>query len=427
MARRQFRINSQGISERFTIRGFRSRMPDELNEGGDFIKMGVNAPLQLNTQVSSKLVIEVVSEWSDFLKLETEWQDLINRTQVHNISLDFHWLRIWLAHFQPKQLFVLLVRDKSGLLVGAAPFQINTGQRGLTHRMLRFLQFIGTSPNTYDLQDILVDPSQDLTDIVTQMAFKVAESRDTWDVIDLCFCVNYAAMEIFRDILSEATHEISLHASDKVLYKRLPESVEQYKQERIKSLRRTMTRAMKKVSHDFPEQSPVLTFVPPSEAGNLLLEKFFENHQAYWSKNGCRSDFARFKNLENYYKALFCHFGSIDEPASGRIVFSVLKFGEKVVSYEFASWHGNEYMGHIASYKEPYKTYYPGFIHFDWLFQYAIEKKAPVFHMGRGDGAYKQNWSTTYYDLYSILGFKNSWTARIWTGDQWLKKCLNKA
>lgn len=85
--------------------------------------------------------VEVVSGYSRFLELESEWNDAVERAQVTYPFLRHEWIRTWWDAFgSGKQLHVIVVR-KDGRIAAIAPFMRESiVMYGMPVRRIRLMQ-----------------------------------------------------------------------------------------------------------------------------------------------------------------------------------------------------------------------------------------------------------------------------------------------
>ncbi len=128
----------------------------------------------------------LVQTLADFERLSELWPAFLDRIGEERLSLSFEWLRLWMRFF-PSQWLVILVHDGEGNWMGAAPFKIARGRTGLTNRLMRSVQFIGTDPTVYESMEIVVAPEADDVAVIHAVAGILIKHRTRWDILDLQF------------------------------------------------------------------------------------------------------------------------------------------------------------------------------------------------------------------------------------------------
>ncbi len=121
----------------------------------------------------------MVTEYSDFLALEPDWDDLLYRAGVEHPFLEHAWLRTWWECFGQNSSLYTLVVTSAGRPVAIAPLMLTTTRMwGNTVRRLGFL-YNAHVPRA----DFLI---AERADEVYEAIWKhLCESRD-WDMIQLC-------------------------------------------------------------------------------------------------------------------------------------------------------------------------------------------------------------------------------------------------
>ncbi|HEY7792307.1 MAG TPA: GNAT family N-acetyltransferase [Vicinamibacterales bacterium] len=90
--------------------------------------------------MAGQLTIETIRTEDAFLKLEPEWNDLLERAEVHHPFLTFEWIRTWWECFgKGHSLHVVIARD-GGTLVAVAPLMRDVvWEYGLRVRRLQLM------------------------------------------------------------------------------------------------------------------------------------------------------------------------------------------------------------------------------------------------------------------------------------------------
>lgn len=106
---------------------------------------------------SSPLSTYLVRAGENFALLAPEWEELFDRSNCDNLCQSYEWMHAWWEEWGGTTgLFLILVREPGGRLVGIAPFCITPDvQLGFSRRVLGFL---GATEVCGDHLDILVEP-----------------------------------------------------------------------------------------------------------------------------------------------------------------------------------------------------------------------------------------------------------------------------
>lgn len=124
--------------------------------------------------------VDVVSETRGFESLRAEWSDLVDRCAAATVFQTFEWNHAWWMHIGrvriDRRLSIITVRDKSGLLVGLAPFVLS-----LWHGTpLKRLSFMGVGASDYN--DVIVDTA--FASSVCDAIYRFLSTSGSWHIAD---------------------------------------------------------------------------------------------------------------------------------------------------------------------------------------------------------------------------------------------------
>ncbi|MBX2860874.1 MAG: GNAT family N-acetyltransferase [Vampirovibrio sp.] len=365
--------------------------------------------------------IRVVQTITEFNELEEAWGQLLTETGLKNINLEHLWLKTFLTHFPPESLCVILVENAAKQLVAAAPMKIDKPVSGLAQRTLRCLEFIGATPCVYEWMQILIRPGEDEERVITYIAKTMAELPG-WDVLNLQFLQDRKQLDILFNTLDVVTENSQITQPMSISHLALPNSVEEYdKTGKKKSFRRFVKKGYNRLATDYDQATPTLEITTEPSAE---LDRFFEQHIAYWKSQGGKSDFVRYPDLKAFYKDLLINYGHTSQ--KNGVMFSILQIQGQPMSYQIGYWSGISYMGHIASYMDGFQRYSPGVLHYEELIHEIIRRKGSLVEFGRGDDAYKSQWTQTKTPLWSLLGFRSPVAKILWQTDECLRSLLRR-
>jgi len=354
--------------------------------------------------------------------MRTEWDGFIKRCGLQNLAMSHGWLNLWLSHFPPKKLFIVIVQDANGEWLGVAPLQIKPSRNGLTHRLLQAVEWIGTNPTVFDWMQFMIHPVADERTIVNTIAD--ALQQEQWDLLELKFCLNHQQLEWLVAALP-GDNSNSMTETNAIPYVELPATVEAYEANRRKKTRLEVNRHTNRFIREF-DAPPTLTFVSSSEATDATLTRFFAGHIKYWAERGQKSDFQRFPDLFEFYKDMLAYSDTQAGPDDPKLLLSVMTIQDYQLSYHLGFWQGDSYLSHLTSYNQGFKGYSPGTIHMDRLIFETLERGGSLFEFGRGDEPYKTMWTKIKKPLFQIRIFRNPISAALWQVDILLKKLLKK-
>jgi CelD/BcsL family acetyltransferase involved in cellulose biosynthesis len=387
-------------------------------------------PMTIRPLSWSRYSVSIVQSLDTFQSLRDDWDALTETSDCRNMNLQHTWLTTWLEHFPKRPLFIVIVRNASGELVGAAPLIINVNVAGVTRRWLRHLAFVGTDPTVYDSMQFLVSRNEDAELVLSSIAEAVLQNDALWDVLDFRFLSDVTQLEVIRAhmskkgakkgvILDDILPEMSMPCFE------LPESVPTYQLQKKKSLRGTLNTSRNRLKREFPGEEVQFKIHEASTETDALMERFFERHIYYWQSNGVRSDFKKFPALKAFYKDIVRHYPN-NTDSNYKAQFTTLSVGDKLMSVRFVFWQNGIHLDHICNYMDGFQPFSPGLMHVEAMIEQSIGMGGQLYQFGRGDETYKARWANKTVSLYGLMAYKNRWAYIQEHGDMWLKKLMRK-
>jgi CelD/BcsL family acetyltransferase involved in cellulose biosynthesis len=382
--------------------------------------------------------VEIVSSPDSFAARLAEWNQFLESTGTTALFFQWDWMQCWLEHFPQKQFLMIWIRNVAGQLVGAAPLVISRNKRGGTRRLIRHCRFLGSDPPVYDWMGFLVDPDEAEESVVKAIATAILDKKSKWDVLDLEFGPNRQHFEWVQSVLSQGGCTVSVEPSMVIPYISLPTTVQAFEEGLDKQIKRTEKRALKKIQEAFPDKKLSFQFLQDETTLNEHLDRFFDRHIAYWEAKGSRSNFDRYPNLRAFYKQV-CQFTlaqckTDDKPLPGLNICS-LTLDDDILCYQMGFWQGTPgtfdefpqvYLGHLINYNEAFKSFFPGYLLAKNLISQTVSFGAAQFQFGRGEEAYKNQWTEETIQLYTLRAFQSSVMKTFWRTDEWLKSKLKR-
>ena len=161
--------------------------------------------------------------WEDaWTRLTAEWSALLGRAVVDTLFLTPQWQTVWWKHFGTDlELYLLLVRDGTGMLQGIAPLY---AQEEAGRRVLRFIGGVEVS----DYLDLIVARGREGEVYRALMEYLLAEA--SWDLLDLhCLPAASPTSGALCQVCAECFPEdFTIEPEEAAPYIPLPESWEAY-------------------------------------------------------------------------------------------------------------------------------------------------------------------------------------------------------
>ena len=132
------------------------------------------------------LKYELINSTKDFKSLKTEWNNLLDNSNVDNIFLTWEWqFNWWNAFNSNKTLSIILIRNSENKLVGIAPLYIS---KRILLRIASFyeLRFIGYGNRaTSEYLNFICEESKEkeLVEYLMQIIFNDLKQ---WHIFSIC-------------------------------------------------------------------------------------------------------------------------------------------------------------------------------------------------------------------------------------------------
>lgn len=381
--------------------------------------LDASTPLSIKAQTDYQT--KVIRSLEEFETCRKAWTELMNAADIQNLTMSHGWLVNWLKAFPALQLAVVVVIDKNGQWVAGAPLKISRLQKGVGHRALRHLHFIGTHPTIFDWMRIAISPQ--IEETIAADAMATALKAEPWDVMALVFNDAKSPLENLQQAFQKLSIQSQIEESMILPYIPLPETAEDYTQQRGKKTNTRVRHCYNRIKKQL-DKTPELVF-QPADAEKPLCD-FIAGHTHYWGEQGFKSIFVRFPQLCQFYQDMLYYSQTEAAADDPKFVFTTLNIDNRPVSYHFGFMQGNGYLCHVTHYDDDYKFYSPGLVHMDKAIFNTIDNHGSRFEFGRGDEPYKKIWTQQHYPLWTMVAYKNPVARLLWQSDFAIKTLLKK-
>ena len=134
--------------------------------------------------MSASFTIRVVISLEEFKGLAREWEQLLRAVPGHSLFLTWEWLYYWAKHFlRDNRLWIIVMRDGNGSLVGVAPFYLHRTVQALVP--VRELRFLGSEGVCSSYLDVIVDEQRKRAVFQCLYRYLFNQGRGEWDVLTL--------------------------------------------------------------------------------------------------------------------------------------------------------------------------------------------------------------------------------------------------
>lgn len=341
---------------------------------------------------------QVITDPRQFGELRTEWNQLLQRSTTNTIFLTWEWLYTWWKVFgDGTELFIILVRDVEGALIGAAPLLI---RRSNYYKFpVREMIFIGMGQA--DRQDFIV--ADDDYQIVHDILSKIHENISQWDIVNLeqipsdSFLAKSEFIRAFR---------MEKEFSSLCPYVRMEGGWEEYFKSLSKKFRRDIKHKTNRIARFGrwafeTERSPddVETLVESMELIERTSRKS-STQKAFFAPIGARDFILKFCKL--------CQ-------QNDWLDFSRITLNDKPIAYLLGFLYGNKYCAYNMAFSEDFHEASPGKLLLNEKIKWCFEHIdiAEEFDFLRGDTYIKALWTSDNRVHLRIVLFKNSLYSKV--------------
>jgi len=344
------------------------------------------------------LNIEVVGTYEGFLRLETEWKDLLERVGNDSVSLTFEWFNAWWKAFGSDKVPLIMVARENNKTVGIAPLMLM--KRKLRWFPIREVSFV-ENDNSPSADFIIADKHDEFIGAVIE---RLIEDAKIWDIIS------------FNNIPKDSPTCSSL---DKILKKnklrhgvrpglrspfiKINTSWEEYYASRTKKFRKVLRNKVNRIARAGVTYRIVKIENDNKEATSTVYEI---------SKNSWKARCGQSIVDSSSTKQFFDELTRIS--AQNRWLNIWLLFiNDMPVAYEYHLRYGNKLYALRSDYIDEYEESSPGSILDMHIVQKAFEEGISEYDMCGTDNFYKMNWTNTVHEHAKYMIFQERIYGRI--------------
>jgi CelD/BcsL family acetyltransferase involved in cellulose biosynthesis len=241
---------------------------------------------------------ELITDWSAFQALQSEWDDLLAASSADTVFLTWEWIRSWMEVAGHKlQPFVITARDRQGVLVGVAPFYL-TEFRLLQTVPFHTLRVLADYATGAEYPDCII--RRDCEDAaVDAIGAALAAVADRWDCIWMPAVSGWTGV---RERVLRICQQQGFYFHDRpadFAYFDLPGSWDAYLNALSpKTRHQVRTEAKKVASHGSLKISRCET----ADQVPVFLDALFDLHYRRWKALGEEGTFRRKPNEAEFYR-----------------------------------------------------------------------------------------------------------------------------
>ncbi len=338
------------------------------------------------------LATTVVRTPAELEGLGASWKGLFARIACDNVFLSFEWLSAWWKHIGRGTLFVVVVHDEEGRLLGLAPLYISV----VGPLRLRRLGFLGDTLVGSDYLDFLVEEAH------AEVALRcigecIQENRRAWDYLELDDTRSDSLVATsFRQALEAAGMTAVAAPATTCPFATLPESMEAYLGGIGTKLRKNFgyySRALRRESE--------VAFVAVSDPGEIgsAFTHLLRLHGLRFDSRGDASAFLDPKVMQFHREAV----QALAQAGWARVF--LLRLASKPIAALYGFTTGGRMMYYQSGLDPEYSRLSVGMVMLGSVIEAAIASNHREFDFLRGNHAYKSQWANGCRELMSLRFF----------------------
>lgn len=293
----------------------------------------------------------------------------------------WEWLEPWWRHYgtHSDELFVLLVRDSEGELIGVAPWYLS---RSLRHGPV--LRFLGSGDVCSDYLTVFARPEM-RTLVIDEIAdYLTGDAAGEWDMIELTGVeADDLATSALVDRLAEHDYVVHQQPGESCWRLELPADWESY----VKTLSKTRRERTRQIVRGAFDTGRALSRqVVDRDALPRFFDVLVELHQKRrqsLGEQGCFID----ATFTAYHREVIERFFAL-----GRLRLQYVLLDGRPVAIEYDLTGGNTIYFYQSGIEPAVLEQRPGWLGTIGSLRSAIEQGYRTFDFMRGDEAYKSSW-----------------------------------
>lgn len=354
---------------------------------------------QSSVELNRPVSIQVVETEEGFCALAAEWSDLLERMEPRRPFWTPEWLTAWWQAFGAgTSLFIITIRSGEEL-VGIAPL-MKRRWLGITR-----LEWIGAGRSDYlDFITVL-----DRVEIMRLVASFLVERKNEWDLLNLTdVSLEDGMPEKWAEVVEALELKVIYRAKDVCPYLTLQGTWDEHLSQRSKNHRKRLRKEER-----FLEEGPVETvFVPDFDSKDPRIGTILEGTMRIESKSWkfrkgsprIQTDAASKMFYEGFLK-------SFAERCWLNTWF--LLYENKPIAYAINFRYGGRAFAYNSAFDEAYQELGAGSLLHLLRIRNAFQEGLKEYDFLRGEESYKQQWTSTYRNLYQVaIANRSAWRSR---------------
>jgi CelD/BcsL family acetyltransferase involved in cellulose biosynthesis len=339
------------------------------------------------------LEVKIISEIEQFADMREEWNTLLSESYTNTIFLTWEWLYSWWKCFgEDADLFIVVVRDKTGKLIGVAPLFIKNAK--FYSFPVRQLGLIGEGHS--DRQDFII--TKDTNEAIYAIEKHILMNRGRWDIIKLDQIPETGAL-CTVGLKSQAMME--KERSSICPFVRIEGEWEGYFRGLGKKFRKDIRHKMNRLKR-FGEWKFIVQ--DKIEKAEEIVDVMREI-EASSRKEDTEKEFVGKQENSRFLKTFF----KISSESEW-VDFSVITVGDEVAAYLLGFVYNRKYCAYSTSYRNKFYQGSPGKLLLNEKLKWCFSKHGELeeFDFLRGSSYVKSLWSDVERQHMRMMLFKKS-------------------
>lgn len=331
-------------------------------------------------------------------QMKSDWNELLENSCANTVFLTWEWITTWWEIYGDKyKLYILTIRDSSGILLGIAPFKIAFRRYFLLKKLLA-LEFIGYGKGiTPEYLDVIVRRGYEKT--VMPLLLQYLTQHSSCEVYDLQpFASSSPNISFFINSFREekAYYEKRDCSICPVVY--LPQKWNDFVLSKSKNFRKKMKEHERKCERDLNLRFHKCVSLDELEYGMNQLAALHLNR---WGRSS--RAFSSRKYIE-FHKSISSKFYKRDWL---RLFF--LQNGGEPIAANYCYYYNDEYFYYQSGRDLSYSKYHVGLVLMNKIVEEAINEGATLFDFLSGAEPYKFRWANKTRGSLRIIRWNNSY------------------
>lgn len=326
----------------------------------------------------------LITDKLEFLTLQAEWSALLAGSQENTIFLTWEWMTSWLeARSVPTQLFIIIVRNEVGELLGCAPLY-RSDMRLVNMFRYKTLRVIGDHSSGSDYPGFIAQTIDAIT--IKQKLFETLSLlHSEWDILWLPNCSGWLNSD--QSFLDAAKSQKNLRvrtAGRTFALLRLPDTLELYWSNLSKNRRSNL----RKITNRFKDNAAItITECKSLDQLQQELSILFDLHRQRWQTEHQQGAFVKRPAMVKFYRlfapaALTNHWLKLIALRENGVIKAIqIGYLYNATYYVIQEGYDPEYTAGVGNYLR-YK-----------IIEECIESKIETYDFLQGFTEHKQRWN----------------------------------